>query len=201
MPTTSEVALVFADLVDAHTDLHEVALSPKQVRRTFSRFVELTQRLTSVMRKEFKSSVSQEWKASEFAGWNETTRLFKHLRNEEQHARQIYISVLETRFYNVFENDDRLLVFSGTWGLTDQLMESPPDGMTFFPVDPVTGQLSACERPAVRVEYQYLIQARDEDLGRRLDAIGTSNVHELSNQCLAVLATYHEFYASKIGTE
>jgi hypothetical protein len=42
-----DVVLVYADLRDALADLHDARGSPKRVRRSFSRFVELSQRLTS----------------------------------------------------------------------------------------------------------------------------------------------------------
>ncbi len=199
MPSSPEVDLVFADLQDAYHDLEAAAHSPKQVRRAFSRFVELTQRLTSVMRKEFKGRRGQEWKASEFPDWNEITHLFKELRNEEQHKRPIYISVYETRYYKIFDDDKPHVALSGTWELNDQLMDNPPDGMTFYPADPITGQMSAAERPAVRVEYKFLLQARDEVLRNRLKAIGSANVHELSKHCLGTLNKYHQFYTGKLG--
>jgi hypothetical protein len=150
------------------------------------------------MRKEYKSVKSLDWVASDFPGWDETTRLFKDLRNEEQHERQIHISVYETRFYKVFDDDDNLLAFSGTWALSDQLAEGPPDGMTFYPVDPVTREVSPVERFPVRVEYRFLIQPRDDKLRERLEKVGTSNVHDLSQRCLVTLTSYYEFYAGKI---
>jgi hypothetical protein len=198
MPSSPEVDLVFADLQDAYHDLEAAAHSPKQVCRAFSGFVELTQRLMSVMRKEFKARRGQEWKAFEFPDWNETTHLFKDLRNEEQHERLIYISIYETRHYKISNDDKRLFAFSGTRELSDQLMDNPPDGITYYPADPSTGQMSAVERQAVRVEYKFLLQARDETLRHRLQAIGSANVHELSKHCLATLNKYHQSYVAKL---
>jgi hypothetical protein len=46
-------APVFADLSDAYAALVASQHSPREVRRAFVRFVDLSQKLTSAMRKDF----------------------------------------------------------------------------------------------------------------------------------------------------
>lgn len=172
--------------------------SPKQVRRTFSRFIELTQRLTSVMRRESKAKTGVEWKASEFLGWNEVTSLFKHLRNEEQHERQVRISVNETRYFEPFGEGGGTIAFSGTWELTDQLAEKPPDGLRLMDSDPDTGAPTNNQILHCDISYRYLIQSNDAKLVAWLDSTGTSDVHELSHRCVEVLKSYHAFFRARM---
>ena len=187
MPSLSDVDLIFADLQDALTELEAARSSPKQVRRTFSRFVELTQRLTSAMRREAKSKTGTDWQASQFSGWNKITALFKDLRNEEQHERQIYISVHETRYYEIFGTEGGRVAFSGTWQLTDQLSERPPDGLRLFDSDPETGEMTKTELLHCDISYSYLIQPREDKLAARLRTIGSADLHELSRRCMITL--------------
>lgn len=198
MPQVSDVDLVFADLQDALSELKEAITSPKRIRRCFSRFVDLTQRLTSAMRKESKSRAGVEWQAARFGGWNEVTALFKDLRNEEQHERQIYISVHETRYFELFGPGAGRIATSGTWQLSDQLLEKPPDALKLFDSDPETGQMTNTEIPHCDVTYRYLIQPREAKLAARLQSIGTADLHELSGACMSTLREYHTFFRACI---
>ena len=194
MPEVSDVDLVFADLQNALSELNDAITSPKRVRRCFSRFVELTQRLTSAMRKESKSKAGVEWRAVRFSGWNEVTALFKDLRNEEQHERQIYISVRETRSFELFGPGGGTITTSGVWQLTDQLLEKPPDALKMFDSDPETGEMTSDEISHCGVAYQYLLQPREAKLGACLQTIGTEDLHELSQTCMSALSEYHAFF-------
>ncbi len=198
MPELSDVDLVFADLQDALAELDNAITSPKQVRRCFSRYVELTQRLTSAMRRECKGKTGVDWQAANFKGWTEVTRLFKDLRNEEQHERQIYISVHETRYFELFGPGGGRIATSGTWQLTDQLLEKPPDALKMFDSDPDTGQMTNDEIPHCGVSYRYLLQPREAKLNARLQVIGTADLHALSASCMATLREYHSFYRSSV---
>jgi hypothetical protein len=198
MTSLSDVDLVLADLEDALAALDAAVSSPKLVRQCFSRFVELTQRLTSARRKEASARTGRSWEAKYFDGWNEITSLFKELRNEEQHSRQIYISVHETRYYELFGPGGGRIAYSGTWQLTDQLAANPPDGMKLFDSDPITGARTNIEIPHCAVGYRYLIQARDDKLAARLKAIGKTELHELSGSCMQILRRYHAFYRTHV---
>ncbi|MGH7655743.1 MAG: hypothetical protein ACREN6_13880 [Gemmatimonadaceae bacterium] len=190
-------AIVFADLRDALRELEATRGSPKDVRRAFSRFVDLTQRLTASMRTDFSRAGKGKWQASAFPGWNAVTEFFKWMRNQDQHELPIHISVHERRFQEVPGQVGRLFSFEGTWILADQLSDAPPQGITFYPADPVTGkQLSSA--PPVKVEYQFLVQPRSEPARTRLHGIGTTDVHQLSAACFSVLSQYYDFFLAMI---
>lgn len=199
MTLPNNASIVFADLRDALQALEAARGSPKQVRRAFSRFVDLTQRLTAAMRTDFSRAKAGRWNAASFAGWNQVSEFFKWLRNQDQHQLPIRISVHERRFYAVPGDPTRLFPFEGTWTLADQLTDDHPDGITFYPVDPSTGaQLDPV--PPVKVEYQYLVQPHSEAALKRLRAIGTTDVHQLSAACFAVLSEYHDYFFAKLAT-
>lgn len=197
IPSSTDV--VFADLRDALAELRDSRSSPREVRRAFVRFVDLTQRLTSAMRTDYSRTGRGAWAASEFAGWSPVTDYFKWLRNQDQHDTPIRVSVHERRFYAVPGFDGELFPVEGTWVLGDQLADRPPDGITFYPTDPLTGKALDPVAP-VRIEYQYLVQPHSEDSRLRLQAIGTTDLHWLSTECFAVLEKYHAFYVSRAGT-
>lgn len=90
-PLDSDV--VFGDLTHAYQELEAERTSPVAVRRLFTRFVTLSQQLTDVMRVEFKRLTGGEWEARYFNGWNQTSRLFKTLRNLDLHAAPLKIDV------------------------------------------------------------------------------------------------------------
>ncbi len=195
---SDDTALVFADLADAFSALEAARGSPKQVRREFSRFVGLTQRLTAAMRKDFSAHHGGAWVASDFPGWNGVTELFKVLRNEEEHQHPIFLSVHERRFYLLPGQPNQLFPFEGTWVLSDQLTDSPIGGaINFYPNDPASGQATEPVAP-VRIEYQYLVQPRTEAISKRLQAIGTTDMHVLSKTCLATLSDYYEYFRLQI---
>jgi hypothetical protein len=97
MAESSIVAVVFQDLADAYAELSSGSTSPKAVRRSFANFVNLSQQLTSHMRREYSEKKGEAWVASDFDGWNDITDLFKQLRNDDQHDRPISILVDETQ--------------------------------------------------------------------------------------------------------
>ena len=66
MAESSIVALVFRDLVDAYDELSSGSKSPKAVRQSFANFVNLSQKLTSHMRKEYRAKRGEPWVAADF---------------------------------------------------------------------------------------------------------------------------------------
>lgn len=199
MTSTPESDLVFTDLSDAIGALEQARGSPKEVRRAFSRFADLTQRLTSAMRLDYSRVKISNWNATAFIGWNTVTDFFKWLRNEDQHGDQSYISVHERRFYPVDRTESKLFVFEGTWNLIDQNTDQPPDGITFHPVDPETGSISDVVVSPVRIEHFYILQARSNEATSRLRQAGTSDVHLLSRSCFDTLSQYYAFFLQQTG--
>ncbi len=191
--------LVFADLEDAFAALDTARGSPKDVRRAFSRFVDLTQRLTAAMRKDFKRIKSEEWSASDFTGWNKVTAFFKWLRNQDQHNTQIRISVHERQFHPHPLKPGELMKIEGTWVLDDQLLDRPSGGViSYHPVDLQTGETLPVATP-VRVEYLYLVQPHSEDARERLHDIGTTDIHVLAASAFSVLEQYHVYFHARLG--
>lgn len=208
MPHATEAALVFTDLSDAHAALERARLSPKDVRRVFSRFVELSQKLTSAMRRDTSRLGLGVWAASSFDSWTPITELLKYLRNEDQHGDQIYLSVHERRHFPIPANlplgfnvePGRSFVFEGTWQLDDQLLDQPPDGITTFEVDPLTGQLTGREMEMLKIERLFILQARSEKARQMIAAAGTTDVHEIADSALNTLRNYFEFFCKKTDT-
>ena len=197
-----DTALVFADLGDAHAALVASRKSPREVRRAFVRFIDLSQKLTSAMRKDFSRLNRGNWTASKFQGWTPVTELLKHLRNEDQHGRQIYISVHERRHFPVPENlppgfmrpAANTFVFEGTWELTDQLLEDPPEGIETFEVNPMTSQPTGRPMPLLKLERFYILQARTDETRKFIAAAGLIDVHEISASGFAALSEYFAFF-------
>jgi hypothetical protein len=195
-------ALVFADLGDAHASLVASRKSPKEVRRAFVRFVDLSQKLTSAMRKDFSRLNLGSWEASRFQGWTPVTQLIKHLRNEDQHGRQIYISVHERRHFPVPETlppgftrpPSHTFVFEGTWELTDQLLEDPPEGIETFEIDPTTGNPTGQPMQLLKLERSYILQARTEETRKLIAAARLIDVHEISASAFETLSEYFTFF-------
>lgn len=206
MPHATEAALVFADLRDALSALGEARGSPKNVRRAFSRFIELSQKLTAAMRRDFSRLNQTEWQAALFTNWTPITALLKYLRNEDQHGDQVFISVHERRYLPipaglplpVLVQPGQLFVFEGTWNLDDQLLEAPPEGITHYAIDPVTLKPTDREIEPVRIERLYILQARSEKAQRKLNAAGTADVHTLAESAFSTLSEYYDFFRASV---
>lgn len=202
-PTQTQV--VFVDLRDALETLNRERDSPRNVRRAFSRFVELSQKLTSAMRKDYSRLKAEKWKASDFSSWNPVTDLIKHLRNEDQHGDQISISVHERRFYPlptdlplpITIQPGQLWVFEGTWNLDDQLLDAIPEGITSYAIDPATLRPTDREIAPVRVERLYILQARSEEAQSKLQAAGTADIHAIAQRAFAIFSEYYGFFCAK----
>ncbi len=202
MSQTPDSSLVFADLCDAHTTLVACRESPREVRRAFVRVIDLSQKLTSAMRKDFSRLERGSWEASKFPSWTPVTELLKYLRNEDQHGNQIYISVHDRRHFPIPENlpsgfvrpPSQTFVFEGTWQLTDQLLEYPPDGIKTFEVNPMTGQPTGRPMSLFKLERFYILQARTEKTRELIAAVGSNDVHAISAAALSTLSDYFHFF-------
>lgn len=208
MTRATEASIVFADLCDAHAALERARHSPKDVRRAFSRFIELSQKLTSAMRKDTSRLGIGAWEASSFEGWTPITALLKYLRNEDQHGDQIFLSVHERRHFPIPTNlppgfnvePGRTFIFEGTWQLNDQLLEQPPDGITTFEVDPLTGQPTGRKMESLKIERIYILQPRSDKARQKIADTGTTDVHEIADSALNTLRKYFEFFCKKTDT-
>ncbi len=205
MSNLLDVSLVFADLSDAFAKLGVCRRSPREVRREFLRFVNLSQKLTAAMRKDFSMLNLGRWEGSRFRGWTPVTELLKHLRNEDQHGRQIYISVHERRHFPVPENlppgftrpASNTFVFEGTWELTNQLLDDPPDGIETFEVNPITGQPTGRPISLLKLERFYILQARTDETRQFIAAAGLIDLHEISASAFATLNSYFDFFCKE----
>jgi hypothetical protein len=191
--------LVFSDLLDAKRALDDAKGSPREVRRAFSRFVDLTQRLTSTMRTDYSRLRSAKWEAKDFKGWTVDTDFLKWLRNEDQHASQIYVSVHQRNFYRIEAAGDKLIAVEGTWVLIDQMTTDVPSGMSFHLPNSDGGISDEVVQP-VHVEYQYLFQPRTAEAQEWFRKVGNSDIHLLAERALLVLSSYHDYFQAKIDT-
>lgn len=85
-------------------------------------------------------------------------------------------------------------VFEGTWELTDQLLEDPPDGIETFEINPMTGQLTGQPMPLLKLEHSYILQARSEKTRKLIAAAQLIDVHEIAASALSTLTEYNEFF-------
>lgn len=204
----TETALVFADLSDAHASLIEARYSPKEIRRSFVRFIDLSQKLTSSMRKDSSTLGAGAWVASKFLGWTNITALLKHLRNEDQHGRQIYISVTDRRYFlspwhleASTSTSPIHVVLEGTWELPDQLLDAPPEGIELVLADPKSANPSETRIPMLKIERFYTVQPRSEETKKLLTAAGTCDVHQLATSGFNTLSDYYAFFVAATSGE
>lgn len=201
----TDVAVVFADLRDSLESLDQARGSPRDVRRALSRYVELSQRLTSAMRKGYGGRGTGKWEASRFSGWTSRTELLKYLRNQDQHDHQVYVTVCETMHYTLPADVEvrgipRSFVVRGTWNITDHLMTAPPEGLEVCLSDtPGPGSPKDVLAPE-KVERQYILLPRNDEQKQKFEAAGASDVHELAHDTFSTLSKYHEFFRSESGT-
>lgn len=200
MRHTSDVEMLYADLVASYDELNAARPSPVRVRRAFARFVGLTQQVTAAMRKEFPTHTGKAWSASDFDGWNEVTQLFKSLRNFDQHDSPVLILVRERQTIRPSEGSTAVLSFEGTWELHDQLANTPPEGLVHVRADPVTGEPTDESIPLVSRELSFLLHARTDEARRLLASAGSCDVHELSAACIETLTAYVEFYRGRLAS-
>ena len=202
MQRTDDVTIVFADLEDAKAALDAARGSPRDVRRCFSRYAELSQRLTSVMRKQFSSTNGRSWKASSFPHWTKDTALLKYARTQDQHATQVRISVeyLQyfsfSRFFGVELKAGDELSFSCTSLLEDQLLETNPPGVVLSDIDPTTGKSTTKIEPH-RVDWRYLLMPQSDEERAIFAAASSQDVHQVVASAHSTLTRYVEFFRAE----
>jgi len=188
MSESSIVAVAFRDLADAYGELSSGSTSPMAVRRSFADFVDLSQKLTSYMRKEYSAKKGEKWEASAYVGWNDVTDLFKQLRNDDQHDCPVSIVVEETQYFRVFE-DGPLIAVAGTWSfsLDDQLADTPRSDIQIGFVDLKTGRPSGQLITPTRTEHEFHLSPSSPEAEALLVKVGDTNVRTLSERCFRIL--------------
>jgi hypothetical protein len=90
---TTDTEIVFRDLTKANKRLRHKHKNHDAIRRWFGAFVTQSQRLTEVMRKEYKGRTGKNWEAFKFPGWTPVTTLFKNLWKTDLHQVPIRIRI------------------------------------------------------------------------------------------------------------
>lgn len=196
---TRQAELIFGDLKATYSELDGERFSPVVVRRSFGRFIDLSQKLTSAMRRDFSTEKNKKWEASDFNGWNEVTVFFKKLRNFDQHEFPIQIQVHQRNYFSIEEGSDQHLVVEGTWSLGSPFSKEPPEGMALVLGDPKTGKPTDTKVEPSRIEFEFVIHAQNEALENKLEKIGTKDIHALSRQCFEVLSNYYDYFCASIN--
>lgn len=195
--TTNDVDVLFADLEACYGELQEARRSPRDVRRSFARFVTLAQQLTAVMRREFPTITGKAWRAAAFPGWTPVTNLFKELRNVDQHEALIQVLVHESA---TAQTDlGALVTLSGTWELHDQLASESPGALVALRADPATGTPSDSQYPIVDRSFRFLIHPRTDKVADLLHAAGTQDMHDLASQYMDTLRDYLAYYKAELA--
>lgn len=205
MTALPDSAIIFADIEDAFAKLNVARDSPRDIRRAFSQFVDLSQKLTSAMRRDFSRLGKGKWHAASFDGWTTTTDLVKWLRNEDQHRDLIFVSVHERRHFPIpttlppgfHVEPGRTFVFEGTWVLDDQLLTTPPDGITSYEIDALTGKPTGRPMELLKIERIYLLQARSEEARAKIAAAGSADMHEIAASAFETLRKYYLFFRAQ----
>jgi len=199
----NDVDIVMQDLRDSLHILINSKKSPKHTRKAFSEFINLAQKLTSVMRKNF---TGDKWNALEFEEWNNITTLFKKLRNYEEHEEIIKTEIRETTSHTMTDPgwEGVTLCTSGTLKNVDPLSDNAPTAnVVMYEADPVTGRMTNIPVGAKRsVCYKYHLSISDSNkngrpINKLLEKIGNKEPTYLASKCLETLEEYYEFYNKK----
>ena len=202
----NSVEIVMHDLADAHDQLKNSKHSPKVFRRSFANFVELSQKLTSMMRTDFPEKGKWKALALEFSGWNKCTEIIKELRNYDQHEDIIRTEVEVIKYHTVPAEDGCPEM---TFGMKytqeiNPLSDSPPtDDLKLMAADPKTGRITNIEIGFTKeLNYTfYLNISNDSDRGRKINRLlkqtNDPDIIQLASKSHSVLKDYYSFYKSK----
>ena len=194
----SKVDIAFLDLGNALTELNNCKGSPVEVRRNFSAFINLSQKITSYMRTDYSEKTNGRWDAKEFGGWNDVTELFKKLRTIEEHDGPIILRLYYTWYFEGLGPDGSLkMAMKGYWEWDNPLDEFPSDKLKAFDRNPEDDD--AVEIKPKKVEYIYILYDHEKDVMEMLDRIGFADIHKLSKSCLETLSSYVQFYNEKVS--
>jgi len=202
---SQNVEFVFKDLKYTLKELNNKVSSPVEVRRNFGIFITLSQKLTEVMRKEFKAITSEDWQASKFEGWNDVANLFKELRREDYHEYPMTINVMEQQHYlhAIYEDEEGNELneyFSPcvTWELGDPFATEIPIGSTMTLLGYDEDKKPIGELIPEKVEYRYVVSPKTDKVDKMLKELEDEDVISLCTKCFEILEKYLEYYKAKI---
>ena len=152
------------------------------------------------MRRDFSSRKGEKWEAANFTAWTANTELLKYLRNQDQHAEQVFITVHDRHYYDIPDDIEiagivgRQFVVDGVWQMTDQTLDRPPEGIEVRlsepDVPPPGGQLLL----PTRTESWYEFFPRNSEQKTRFARTQTTDVHAFASDTFATLSAYYERY-------
>lgn len=152
------------------------------------------------MRRDFSSRKGKKWEATSFTAWTAKTELLKYLRNQDQHADQVFITVHDRHYYDVPDDVEiagipgRQFVIDGVWQMTDQTQDRPPEGLEVRLSDrgvrPPAGQLLL----PTKTESWYEFYPRNNEQKNRFTKAQATDVHAFTSDTFATLSAYYEHY-------
>ncbi|MEW6713644.1 MAG: hypothetical protein AB1306_00935 [Nitrospirota bacterium] len=195
----ADTELIFRDLKDIATEIQNEHASPLRIRRLFSQYVTLSQKLTEIMRKEFSDICGTNWEPKSFQGWNAVTSLFKLLRKTDYHSYPVTISVEETQYFkegDIFDDavGSNTVAICGTWDLGDPFSEQVPVGLKLMLADQKTGKSRNISVEPIRRQYVFKLKARSTDLDKAIKKTRINDIHQLVEKCFATLSDYYDYY-------
>jgi hypothetical protein len=205
MAAPSDVDLVYLDLRDSVTAFNAVRGSPRDIRRSLSHYVELSQRLTSAMRKDYSRRGKGKWEASLFSEWTPGTELLKYLRNQDQHENQVFVTVHEQLYYDIPEDMEikgipsRNLILDSKWQMTDQTLDRPPAGSELSLTEPENPLQPGVVLLPTKTESSYVLYPRNPEDEKKMAASGVTDLHRFVNSTFVTLEKYYQYYNKAIN--
>lgn len=208
---TLDTEIAFRDLTRANKKLRHQQTNPDALRRRFTDFVILSQKLTGVMRKEYADLTSGKWEAKTFPGWNPVTEVFKELRNVDQHQYLIRIIIVQSQVYHAIEtttegpetgNEKKLeltvqSIYNADAGFEKKLPS--PFAVEYFEKEKPTRQERGEMLHVQKRYFEFHLEGRTDEMKELIQAAGTEDVHELVAKCYATLAGYYEYYKAALA--
>jgi len=190
---SSNVEIAHQDLADSLDKLNKVKDSPSETRKAFYQFVNLSQKVTSYMRTEYKEQTGKKWEAKNFDGWNLVTDLFKELRTIDEHDEPIVLKIFYTWHYRGFGISIR-----GYWEWDNPLDEFPNNSLEASAPNHQKGGVMEVVKPE-EIEYEYVLLNDQSKVKLLMEEIGCSDIHELSKSCFEIMDSYIQFYGEKLA--
>lgn len=192
--------LVYSDLEDEFEKLSQNNESPVHVRKTFSNFIELTQKLTETMRKEFKDLTGNNWTCKEFVLWNNHTELFKKLRNYNYHEYPTLVNVkhIESIPINI-DGKNCLMELVVDWKVEDHTADEIPTIMQLEEILLMNGleTVNIAEYNNRTIRFEYSIDTCSDEIEKILGSLSERDIHKLSRECMNILREYYKFYKQR----
>jgi len=198
----TDVDMVFSDFTDTYSELLASKDSPRKVRKHFTDFVTYSQKLTSIMRKEYKKTTGKKWSAQDFPQWDNISELFSELRNTDQHQIPIRVKIRDSFSFDT----DKIFLTSGEtgkdiiweydWDLVNPSSDEIPQPMTLIigePDNPSTVTIDATRR-----SFSYSLIPSTEEIEDMIKNIGYNDVFLLTEAHYRTIKSYFEYYKGRI---